>query len=278
MKLKTLYISDLDGTLLNKKAELSDYTRETVSQLIRDGMLFSIATARSQSATKMLSQLDINIPSVHLNGVLIYDYKKRKYIDCTPMDTDTANEIIRILKSFDRMSFVYKFDSDCGINVEFERLSNQVERNFFEVRKDSDYKSFRQVDNIRAADDDRVIYFTMVDEYERLLPIYKEIAALPKAKATLYSDNYSEMYFLEVFSIEATKASGVMKLKKMLNADRVVAIGDNLNDLEMLKAADLGIAVGDGAEEVKRQADLIIGNSFEDGVARYLSDIKINEG
>ena len=101
---------------------------------------------------------------------------------------------------------------------------------------------------------------------------------MPKAKATLYSDNYSEMYFLEVFSIEATKASGVMKLKKMLNADRVVAIGDNLNDLEMLKAADLGIAVGDGAEEVKRQADLIIGNSFEDGVARYLSDIKINEG
>ncbi len=273
---KTLYISDLDGTLLNKNAELSDYTRDTVSRLISDGMLFSIATARSQSAIKILSRLDINIPSIHLNGVLIYDYKNRKYIDCTPMDTDTANEIIRILKNFDRMSFVYKFDSDCGINVEFERLSNQVERNFFEVRKDSDYKSFRQTDNIRATDDDRVIYFTMVDEYERLLPIYKEISALPKAKATLYSDNYSKLYFLEVFSSDATKASGVMKLKKMLNADRVVAIGDNLNDLEMLKAADLGIAVGDGAEEVKRQADLVIGNSYEDGVARYLSEELMN--
>ena len=116
----------------------------------------------------------------------------------------------------------------------------------------------------------------MVDEYERLLPIYKEISALPKAKATLYSDNYSKLYFLEVFSSDATKASGVMKLKKMLNADRVVAIGDNLNDLEMLKAADLGIAVGDGAEEVKRQADLVNGNSYEDGVARYLSEELMN--
>ena len=270
---KTLYISDLDGTLLDKKAKLSRHSEELIKRFIENGGLFSVATARSQSAVSILSRLDIRIPSIHLNGVLMYDYKNRKYIDCTPMETSAALEIIRILKSFGRMSFVYNFDSDCGINVEFEKLSNEVEKNFFEVRKDNDYKSFRQTSNITVSDDKKVIYFTMVDRYERLYPIYCEIKKVVGAKPTLYRDNYSEMYFLEVFSSSATKAAGMMKLKKLVGADRVVAFGDNLNDIEMLKAADVGIAVGDSVDEVKEHADIIIGNSYEDGVAEYLLKI-----
>ena len=244
---KTLYISDLDGTLLDKKAKLSRHSEELIKRFIENGGLFSVATARSQSAVSILSRLDIRIPSIHLNGVLMYDYKNRKYIDCTPMETSAALEIIRILKSFDRMSFVYNFDSDCGINVEFEKLSNEVEKNFFEVRKDNDYKSFRQTSNITVSDDKKVIYFTMVDRYERLYPIYCEI--------------------------KKVVAAGMMKLKKLVGADRVVAFGDNLNDIEMLKAADVGIAVGDSVDEVKEHADIIIGNSYEDGVAEYLLKI-----
>lgn len=268
--MKTLYISDLDGTLLNKNACLSVRSAELIKKLVSQGVLFSVATARSQSAVKILEQLGINIPSIHLNGVLMYDFKKRKYIDCTPMDTETALKIIEILRSFDRMSFIYKFDSDCGINVEFEKLSNDVERAFFNARRNSDYKSFRRIDNITVNDEEKAIYFTMVDEYNRLYPIYTEIKKLNGAKPTLYRDNYSDMYFLEVFSSNATKAAGVRKLKKLLNAERVVAFGDNLNDLEMLKDADVGVAVGDSVDEVKRQADIVIGNSYEDGVAEYL--------
>ena len=267
---KTLYISDLDGTLLDKKAKLSRHSEELIKRFIENGGLFSVATARSQSAVSILSRLDIRIPSIHLNGVLMYDYKNRKYIGCTPMDTDSALKIIDILKSFDRMSFVYNFDSDCGINVEFERLSNEVEKNFFEARKNNDYKSFRRTDNITVSDDKKVIYFTMVDRYERLYPIFCEIKKVSGAKPTLYRDNYSDMYFLEVFSSSASKAAGMMKIKELVGADRVVAFGDNLNDIEMLKAADIGIAVGDSVDEVKEQADIIIGNSYEDGVAEYL--------
>ena len=268
--MKTLYVSDLDGTLLDKNAKLSSRSAEIIKSLIADRMMFSVATARCSSAVDILKQLEINIPCVQLNGVLMYDFQSKKYIDCTPMDTATALEIIKILKVFDRMSFVYKFDSDGGINVEFERLSNDVERDFFNARKDKDYKSFKQVDNVKVSDSDRVIYFTMVDSYERLKPIYKEISKLKNAKATLYSDNYSDLYFLEVFSANATKASGVQKLKKIVGADRVVAFGDNLNDIDMLKTADVGIAVGNCVDELKEYADIIIGNSYDDGVAEYL--------
>ncbi len=271
--MKTLFVSDLDGTLLNKQARLTPQSAGTIRNLIRQGMLFTVATARSQSAIGFLRELDIMIPSIHLNGVLMYDYRSKRYIDCVPMEVSTAREIIRILKSFDRMSFMYRFDRDCGIHVSFEKLSNEVERNFFEVRKNSDYKSFCQTEHITVGEDDKIIYFTMVDAYQRLLPIYQAIQALPEAKATLYRDNYTEYYFLEVFSSRATKAAGVMKLKKMLGADRVVAFGDNLNDLEMLHLSDYGIAVADAVEEVRQQADLVIGASDDDGVADYLQSL-----
>lgn len=268
--MKVLYVSDLDGTLLDRSAKLSRRSAKIIGGLIKKGMLFSVATARSQSSVSILKDLEINIPCIQLNGVLMYDFMNKKYIGCTPMETETADRIISILKKFDKMSFVYKFDEDCGINVEFERLQNEVERNFFNARKDQDYKSFRQVDNIRANESDRIIYFTMVDEYERLKPIYEEIKKLPKAKPTLYSDNYSDLYFLEVFSADATKAAGVLKLKEMLKADKVVAFGDNLNDIDMLRVSDVGVAVGDCVEAVKEYADIIIGKSYEDGVAEYL--------
>lgn len=270
--MKTLYVSDLDGTLLNKNAQLSDRSAEIIGKLIDKGMLFSVATARSMSSINILKKLNINIPCVQLNGVVLYDFPNKKYMDCTPLDTKTAGEIVRILKSFDRTSFMYKFDDDCGINVEFEKLFNEVEYNFFNARK-NDYKSFKKVENINICNSDKVIYFTMVDKYERLFPIYNEIQKLSKAKAVLYADNYSDLYFLEIFSADATKASGVLKIKKLVGADRVVAFGDNINDIDMLRTADVGIAVGDCVEEVKKYADIIIGNSYDDSVAEYLEKL-----
>lgn len=232
--MKTLYISDLDGTLLDKNAHLSDRSAEIIGNLINKGMIFSVATARSISSIKILNQLPINVPCVQLNGVFLYDFPDKKYIDCTPFDTETARTVVRILKSFDRMSYVYKFDGDNGIDVEFERLSNDVERNFFNSRK-NDYKSFGKVENITVHDSDKVIYFTMIDNYERLLPVYNEVKKLNGAKAVLYADNYSDLYFLEIFSANATKAAGVLKIKEIIGADKVVAFGDNMNDIDMLR-------------------------------------------
>lgn len=269
---KTLYISDLDGTLLGKDARLSKKTIRIISGLIDRGMLFTAATARSQSSVPILEDLGLRIPCVQLNGVLIYDFPNKCYTDCTPIDVRSARQVIDVLRKFDRMSFVYKADETYGIHVEFERLTNDVERNFFEVRKDNDYKSFCQVNNITVSDNDKVIYFTMVDEYSRLSAICEEISRIEGVSPTLYSDNYSDLYFLEVFSSRATKARGMQMIKELTGASKAVAFGDNLNDIEMLKTADIGIAVGDAAPQVREIADIVIGNSFEDAVALYLEE------
>ena len=71
---KTLYISDLDGTLLQPNEQLSAFGCQTINQLVKSGMLFSYATARSyHTAKKCTAGLDAKIPLIVYNGALIVD-------------------------------------------------------------------------------------------------------------------------------------------------------------------------------------------------------------
>ncbi len=271
--MKTLYVSDLDGTLLNSDALLSAYTIKQLNRLLEKGMMFSIATARSHSAIEKTQGLKLTLPMIQLNGVLIYDPQKQAYVDCTALTYQQACAVMQILREFNRMSFVYKYEDKGEIAVEFERFANEVESDFFEARKDKDYERFEQVECIKILPTEQVIYFTMVDTYKRLKPIFDRIVCLEGVKPTLYSDNYSGLYFLEVFSAKATKASGVQRLKKLSQADRVVVFGDNLNDLDMFVYADFAVAVSNAVLETRQKADLVIESNDMDGVAKYLTEI-----
>lgn len=80
-KKNTLYVSDLDGTLLNHEAKISLYTKNTINSLINKGLNFSVATARALDPTlKMLDGMKLSIPIILLNGVLIYDTNSKEYI------------------------------------------------------------------------------------------------------------------------------------------------------------------------------------------------------
>ena len=72
-----LFISDLDGTLLNGNAEVTEFTRDTLNRLMAKGLNFTAATARTlASAGKILSGLDLKLPVILMNGVLIYGGEK----------------------------------------------------------------------------------------------------------------------------------------------------------------------------------------------------------
>lgn len=271
--MRTLYVSDLDGTLLDNHAALSAYTIEHLNRLIEHGMMFSVATARSRSAIEKVQALNLTLPVVQLNGVLIYDPIKQSYIDCAALTYDQSCAVMQILRNFDRMSFVYKYEENGEIAVEFERLTNKAETEFFEARKNQDYKRFEQIEQIEIAPAERVIYFTMVDTYDRLKPIFDNMNQLSGIKPTLYADNYSSLYFLEIFSAKATKAAGVQKLKVLTQADSVVVFGDNLNDLDMFAHADYAVAVSNAVEEVRQKANCVIESNESDGVAKYLTKI-----
>ena len=79
--LKTLYISDLDGTLLDSRASVSDTTVRVLNELISSGGYFSFATARTAvTALPLTEKININVPVVLMNGVCVYDTEKKEYV------------------------------------------------------------------------------------------------------------------------------------------------------------------------------------------------------
>lgn len=79
-----LYVSDLDGTLLNEQAKISTESVEILNDLIEQGLAFTIATARTHlSALPILSDLNVTLPMVLLNGCMLFDPKERRLIEYT---------------------------------------------------------------------------------------------------------------------------------------------------------------------------------------------------
>ena len=100
-----------------------------------------------------------------------------------------------------------------------------------------------------------------------------EAEKLSGVDIAFYLDVYNDSWYLEIFSHKASKANGIRFIRENYGFDKVVAFGDNLNDLPMFEQADTKIAVGNAREEVKKAADIVIGTNDNDGVAEYLANL-----
>ena len=91
--MKRLYVSDLDGTLLDNEAQISDETARVLNDYIRQGLQFTISTARTPTtALKIIEKLNLRLPVMMMNGVLIYDMETKRYIKKEAMDTNVIME------------------------------------------------------------------------------------------------------------------------------------------------------------------------------------------
>lgn len=107
---KTLYLSDLDGTLLRSNETLSQFTTQTINKLAQQGILFSYATARSSAtAEKVTSSLCLRSPVIVHNGVFIWDSLNRKYLATNTFSYDESMEISSTLYESHIFPIVYTY-------------------------------------------------------------------------------------------------------------------------------------------------------------------------
>lgn len=270
---KTLYVTDLDGTLLSSAAEVTEHTAGIVNRLIAEGMSFTFATARSvYSAKPITAKLDINVPCLLMNGVSVYDLQNDRYIKNEYIPETASAEILRAFEKNGVHCFMYKI-TDGVLTCYYSEITTQVMRSFAEVRKNQYSKPFVRCDRLADCADSEAVYFTTTGEYEELLPVKLAGDSIKGLNCAFYKDTYTQKWYLEFFSSSASKANGVKWLRKHYGFDRVVAFGDNLNDLPMFGEADLRVAVGNAAEEVKKAADTVIDTNDNDGVAEWLSSV-----
>lgn len=268
--MKTLYVSDLDGTLLRRDVRISPYSCEVINSLIEKGLMFSYATARSIYTSETAAQgLNVKLPVITSNGASIIDAftKERYVINC--FTDDEAAQIYDILMSF---GIFPRIDSIIDGNEKFLYDRNNINpalADFIALRK-NDMRN-TPLDDTSVILDGDVFYFTCVGEEEKLLSAYDVLKKMEDKYTSFFQyDIYSGEPWLEILPLTATKANAVSQLKQMYNCDKVVVFGDGVNDIPMFKDADRCYAVANAVDELKAIATDVIKSNEDDGVARWL--------
>ncbi len=270
--MKTLYITDMDGTFLNNDGVVSGKSRKLINELSEKGVLFSVATSRSiMSAGGLLDGVKISAPAVLMSGVFVYDIENKRAVKFFSLDDDTFNKVLSIFDAHRKSPFVHFYDSrNDEFIIEFTKLRLQVHKDFYYERRKLIGDKIRQVDCVALKDFACPVFLSLCDEYEDLLPVTKELDETETVGYSFYKDTYTKYWFLEVFNREASKAKGLEIVKAYTGADRAVAFGDNLNDIPLFNAADECYAVKNAVSKLKEIATGVIDENEKEGVARFI--------
>lgn len=269
--MQKLYITDLDGTLLDNSGIVPEKSVKILNNICSQGALFSVATSRSlMTARELIKNIKISAPVVLMSGVFIYDLKSNKPIKYFKLDYGTFYKLMSIYEKHNKSPFVTFFGNDNSFYMQFTDLKLQVHRDFYDSRSSMPDYHMSKVNKVEIVDGQEPVFISLCDTYEDLFPIKKEIDEFGNVAYSFYKDTYTPYWFLEVFAGEASKAKGLEVVKNYTNADRTVAFGDNLNDIPMLLAADESYAVSNAVKEVKTQADAIIASNEGNGVALFI--------
>lgn len=264
--MKTLYISDLDGTLLRSNETISDFTNVTINELVARGMLFSYATARSYVTSKKVTKgIEAKIPLIVYNGAFVIDNATEEIL-LSNFFGDDIKSLLDDLLEYNIYPIVYSFlDGVEKFSYVYDKC-NKGSRDFISTRKgDRRDNPVNSVSELYCGD---IFYITCIGDEKILSSFYEKYRN--QYHCIFQRDIYSDEQWLEFMPQTASKANAIKQLKDYLHCDRVVVFGDGKNDIDVFSVADECYAVENAVEDLKSIATAVISQNNDDGVAKWL--------
>ena len=272
-KIKTLYVSDLDGTLLTSDMNISENSLKIINTLIDEGMLFTYATARSISSASIVAKgLSTRHPIIAYNGAFIVEPGTRKILAKEDFNRAEIQTVKELLTKAHISPLVYAFVDDKERVSWIPQKENEGKRHYINSRNGD--RRLRPVENDEELYVGEVFYFTCIGEKEELEPVYEAIKDNENYTCTFQPEIYREEYWLEIMPRKATKANAILKLKELLGCDKIVSFGDAINDIPMFQISDECYAVENAVDKLKQMATKVIESNNNDGVAKWLQNMK----
>ena len=258
-----LIAADMDGTLLNDNNEITPAVSEAIKKARAKGVLFTLATGRAlQGIEKYLGLLDDDIPIISCNGAVIVTSKTKQILHSENMSYEDTMVLLEDGLSFGAVVAIW------AVGRLFSSQTGGAYSKFYQSMTKMEVYELSQLPRAE------VTKMVWVMDEDKVLE-YQKSYAPPKGVQTKSS---GERY-LEFFSEGAGKDKGLAFLAESYGIDmsEVMAVGDNFNDIEMLKAAGLGVAMGNAHDEVKAAANAVTDTNNADGLAKAIERYVLSE-
>lgn len=269
-----LYITDLDGTLLNSKGIVSATSAHILHHLIEEeGLNFTIATARTPAtAMQLLATTGLKLPAVVMAGAALWDESASEYSHTWHIPENVISELCGIYESHGMHPFIYRQSGSQLLAYHKPELSPK-EQEFVSTRQGTRYKRFIFNENPYSTSMHPALIIFSTGPHAIMHDVYRDImAGRIDCHPIFYRDIYdSESAYLEIYASCVSKATAIRAIVETCGFDKIVAFGDNVNDIEMMKLADYSIAPSNAVDDVKNIADEVLKSSNDDDcVARWI--------
>lgn len=240
--------TDLDGTLLNDKKEVSPENRKAIEHFIKNGGKFSIATGRAFEATeKYIKGLKIDIPSIVYNGGMIYDSNMRKAVKEYILENKKKEVVYKLVKDYSCLGIEIYCNKDIYIfndSGKSERPATILLNRIYEIPE-----------NLFDLKWNKILLVGNKEFMDELQEVFKDKYKIDVTR--------SGNEFLEILPDGASKGQALKEIINLYNLDKnkVIAVGDDMNDAEMLKECGIAFCPQNASEAVKIYADYITVNN-----------------
>ncbi|MEK4199271.1 Cof-type HAD-IIB family hydrolase [Cytobacillus sp. FSL K6-0265] len=265
MTQKHLIVLDLDGTLLKDNKTISQKTKEVLFKAREDGHEVMIATGRPYRSSEMYyKEMQMTTPIVNFNGAFIHHPTNPKWgIRHTPLDMKVTRDIIDASQDFKFNNIIAEVLDDVYYHYHDEKLMNMFSLGNPKVTT-GDLRNF-----LPASPTSMLIH----TDQEHLTQIQRHLDDVHAE--VIHQRSWGEpFHIIEIVKAGLNKAIGIQQACDYLNIpkERVIAFGDEDNDLEMLDFAGVGVAMGNGIDAVKTTANEVTLTNEEDGIGIFLND------
>ena len=271
---------DVDGTLISSGYTVSRRTRQALRKAMDMGMIVTLATGRFWgSAVRIARSIPVNAPVVSNDGALIKDVYSGKELFFRPLPLEVAKHVLKRAErypSFEVQIFLKEkkiFSGTAYWKMQLRRYFRSARKfslpGFYNYMKDFVLLPVENAGSLERA-------ALLLKEAPTKIVVSGDSEEVREFSEELAKDLGDRVYItsaiknsIDILEGSVSKAKGLEVLAGLLGIKReeIIAVGDNLNDIEMLKFAGLGVAMGNAPEAVKQRADFVTAKNDEDGVA-----------
>jgi len=278
---------DVDGTLLNSYGEVSDENKKSIQKSLDKNIDVVLASGRMPKAIlPIANEINSNKYLISGNGATIYDIQKNRIIYKNYITKKKVLEIINLCEKNSMFYSIYTnnailtksinynvlfYNSENRKKPEDKKININIVNDLYEYIKKYDGNDFLK---FTICDSDEMVFRSIINKLKGIKDIdVLEVAHMSRKIIKHGTDNLEISYFYtEITNKNVNKWSAIEELIKIINItkDEVMAIGDNINDKEMIENAGIGIATGNSSPSIKEIADVIVSTNDQSGVAEAI--------